>query len=104
VLRGRSIPASREGPRLELTGETEVRTFRVIAPEAGTVEIVGDFTDWLPVALARKEGAVWEVSLRVSAGIHRMNLRLDRGPWIVPAGLRLEQNEFGGAVGLLVVP
>ncbi len=104
VLRGRSIPASNEGPRLELTGETEVRTFRVIAPEAGTVEIVGDFTDWLPVALARKEGAVWEVSLPVTPGVHRMNLRLDGGPWIVPKGLRLEQNEFGGAVGLLVVP
>jgi hypothetical protein len=56
------------------------------------------------VALVRKEAAVWEVSLPVTPGVHRMNLRLDGGPWIVPAGLRLERNEFGGAAGLLVVP
>ena len=31
-------------------------------------------------------------------------MRLDGGSWIVPADLRLERNEFGGAVGLLVVP
>jgi hypothetical protein len=104
VLRGRSIPASSEGPRLELTGEREIRTFRVIAPDAGAVEIMGDFTDWVPVALVRKKGAVWEVSLPVTPGVHRLNLRLDGGPWIVPAGLRLEKNEFGGAAGLLVVP
>lgn len=104
VLRGRTIPASSEGPRLEILGDQETRTFRVLAPDASAVEIMGDFTDWVPVALVRKEGAGWEVSLPVTPGVHRMNLRLDGGSWIVPAGLRLERNEFGGAVGLLVVP
>jgi hypothetical protein len=32
-----------------------------------------------------------------------MNVRLDGGNWLVPAGLLTVLDEFGGTVGLLVV-
>jgi hypothetical protein len=33
-----------------------------------------------------------------------LNLRIDDGAWLVPAGTRLEETEFGGAVGVVLIP
>jgi hypothetical protein len=79
------------------------RELRVLAPQAGRVEITGDFTDWQPVPLVDRGGGWWAVSLPISVGIHEMNLRVDGGAWTVPPGLTQRSDEFGGAVGVLVV-
>lgn len=103
VLRGRRIPASSSSARLEVSGMSVERTLRVHVAGAGSVELMGDFTDWTPVALTAVAPGVWEVRMPLGAGVYRVNLRVDGGPWMVPAGLRQEATEFGGAVGLLVV-
>ena len=36
-------------------------------------------------------------------GVHRLNVRLDGGRWVVPLGARLERTEFGDAVGIVRV-
>jgi hypothetical protein len=64
---------------------------------------MGDFTDWEPVSLAPVGKGVWEVRLPVAPGVHRVNVRIDGGAWLVPAGTRLERTEFGSAVGIVVV-
>lgn len=104
VLRGRRVPTEESGPALEIVGSAERRTLRVRAPDAMSVELMGDFTDWVPVRLARVAPGVWEISLAVTAGVHRVNIRLDGRPWSAPGGARLEQTEFGGTVGIVVVP
>ena len=104
VLGGRRVPTEESGPPLELEGSGERRTLRVRAPEATSVELMGDFTDWIPVQLAQVAPGVWEVTLAVPAGVHRVNLRLNSGPWSAPRGARLERTEFGGVVGIVVVP
>jgi hypothetical protein len=38
------------------------------------------------------------------SGKYQMNIRIDGGPWIVPPGVLSMLDEFGGSVGLLVVP
>jgi hypothetical protein len=48
-------------------------------------------------------GGWWAVTLPINAGKYQMNLRLDGGRWLVPPGLLSMRDEFGGAVGLLVV-
>jgi hypothetical protein len=45
----------------------------------------------------------WTVTVPVKPGQYQMNLRTDGGRWIVPAGLLPMVDEFGGAVGLLIV-
>ncbi|HUQ46101.1 MAG TPA: glycogen-binding domain-containing protein [Gemmatimonadaceae bacterium] len=80
------------------------RTFRVLAPRATTVEIMGDFTSWAPVPLAQVAGGWWTIALPVSSGTHEMNLRASGAGWVVPPGLTAIDDEFGGAVGVLVVP
>jgi len=78
-------------------------TLTVTAAGAATVEIMGDFTGWSPVALTRVRSERWAVTLPIPAGSHRMNLRIDGGPWGVPPGVPSLTDEFSGMVGLLVI-
>jgi hypothetical protein len=85
-------------------GTAGLRVIRVKAPGAATfVEVSADFTDWEPVALRRIADNEWEAVLPVPPGAHRVNVRVDGGAWIVPRGTRVERDEFGGEVGVLVV-
>lgn len=85
--------------RLEIEGQT----LRVLAPGARAVEIMGDFTDWKEIALAHRGSGVWEAALQIAPGVHRLNLRVNGGAWLVPLGTRPEEGEFGDKVGVIVV-
>jgi hypothetical protein len=104
ALGGRVVPRETGAPRLEVRGRGERRTLRIQAPDAKSVELMGDFTDWIPVQLVLIEPGLWEAELELPAGVHRVNVRFDGGPWVVPGGARVERTEFGGSVGILVVP
>lgn len=82
------------------------RTIRFRAASvAQRVEIMGDFTDWMPVPMNPTQSpGGWTISLPISSGVHQVNVRLDGGEWAVPAGLTAVRDEFGGSVGLLLVP
>lgn len=75
----------------------------VRAPAATRVEIAGDFSDWQPVALEPDATGLWRATLALPAGAHRINLRVDGGPWGVPPGLPVVADDFGGSAGLIVV-
>ena len=79
------------------------RVVRVRAPASERVEIMADFTEWEPVALVRTPEGVWEITLPIKAGPHRVNVRLDGGDWVVPTNAARVTDEFGGVVGLLLV-
>ncbi|HEU5218971.1 MAG TPA: hypothetical protein VFU23_09940 [Gemmatimonadales bacterium] len=104
VLRGRLMPTEPDAPPLEVLGSGDRRILRVHTSNATMIELMGDFTDWVPVRLVRLAPGVWEVELAIPAGVHRVNLRVNGGPWTAPGGTRIEQTEFGGSVGILVVP
>ena len=70
---------------------------------ARRVEVMGDFTDWQPIALAASGDGRYQYALGLPPGVHRFNLRLDGGPWGVPLGAGFATDEFGGSVGVLVV-
>lgn len=75
----------------------------IVAPQAARVEIAADFTDWQPVRLTHVEGNRWHLNIVLAPGVYRLNVRLDSGEWIVPQGLTVQDDEFGGRIGLLVV-
>lgn len=78
-------------------------SYRVAA--ARSVEIMGDFTDWTPVPMSSSRPAgTWSISLPVTSGVHQVNVRVDGGEWTVPSGLTAVRDEFGGSVGILLVP
>ena len=84
------------------SSDGDVRLIRVRAPGAESVTLTGDFTDWQPVPMLRADGDRWEVTWPITPGVHRVNVRVNNGEWIVPRGLRVELDDFGGAVGILV--
>ncbi|MGI8620160.1 MAG: glycogen-binding domain-containing protein [Gemmatimonadaceae bacterium] len=92
----------------ELTISADVdgsRTITFRAPSARRVEIMGDFTDWTPVEMTRgQRPETWVATLPITGGLHQVNVRVDGGEWRVPASLTPVRDEFGGSVGVLVVP
>ncbi|MGH7552910.1 MAG: glycogen-binding domain-containing protein, partial [Longimicrobiales bacterium] len=103
ALREDEPSGSKGAARLEIALSGQPRTFRLHIAGAAAVELMGDFTDWQTVALARVDTEIWEIKLPVSPGVHRLNVRIDGGPWLVPVGARSESGEFGDAVGVVVV-
>lgn len=88
--------------QLVFTTEEGRCTF-VVRATAASVEIMSDLSGWQPVALAPAGSETWTVTLPAAPGLHRLNVRLDGGEWLVPGGLTPLVDEFGGSVGLFVV-
>ena len=95
AARATSVSAEASGGR---------RVISVLAPEAKTLQLMGDFTAWLPVSMTRSAAGVWHASVTVGQGSHRVNIRSDSGAWIPAPGLPVAGDDFGGSVGILVVP
>ncbi|HEX6063170.1 MAG TPA: glycogen-binding domain-containing protein [Longimicrobiales bacterium] len=103
LLRRRRVEGSTTDIRIEIAESGVQHVVRVHAAGAHTVELMGDFTDWEVVALEPAGDGVWKFGLPLNRGVHRLNVRVDGGPWVVPAGARAETDEFGGVVGVIVV-
>jgi hypothetical protein len=58
----------------------------------------------LPVPLTPGSGDRWALAVPLPPGVRRLAIRVDGGPWLAPAGTRRVFDEFGGEVGLLIVP
>jgi len=86
------------------TGRGPARTLVFRVAGAARVDLIADFTDWLPTPLQALGADTWSISLPVTPGRHRLNLRLDRGPWIVPVGTMPIADDFQGVVGAVVIP
>lgn len=94
-------PAAFEVRRL---GSDGVHALRVHVPRARRVELTGDFLEWRVVELERRRDGVWETRVVIPPGSHRVNIRVDGGPWIVPPGLAAVADDFSGKAGVLRVP
>jgi hypothetical protein len=84
--------------------ERGIVLIRVHARAAPSVDVAGDFTDWRPLPLSVGPDGVWEIRLTMPRGLHRVNVRLGGGAWIVPAGTTRTTDDFGGEIGVIVVP
>ncbi len=114
VPRRPSLPPPPERPELPITerlalvigpalDSLSLREVRVWAPGIERVELMGDFTEWVPVPLIRQPGGEWRGYYYVTPGIHRVNLRLNREQIDVPVNLPRAKDEFTGDVGLIIV-
>lgn len=75
----------------------------VLPPGTRHAALEGDLTEWKPVELARGDDGRWQLTVRAPAGVYRLNIRTDGGPWRAPVGLPATEDGFGTTVGLLVV-
>jgi hypothetical protein len=87
----------------EVRRENGEAVLRIRSAAARSVEVMGDFTDWQPVALRRVGRGRWEIALPIAPGVHRFNVRVDGGRWGVPPSVAALADEFNGSVGIVVV-
>jgi 1,4-alpha-glucan branching enzyme len=74
------------------------QTFRLCAPEASTVVLVGDFTQWQKDGVPMKKGkdGVWVAKLELKAGNHPYRFIVDGQWWDDPECDLRVPNPFGG--------
>ena len=98
--------APRDEPgRLDVTaGADSARIISVHSMTASTIEIMGDFTDWEPVLMTALPNGERRIERVIAPGPHRVAIRVDGGPWRVPPNLPRVADDFGGEVGIVIVP
>ncbi|HLX69091.1 MAG TPA: isoamylase early set domain-containing protein [Verrucomicrobiae bacterium] len=80
-------------------------TFSLIAPEAQSVQVAGDFTDWEqePLDLKKFKGGVWKRTVSLEPGEYEYRLLVD-GKWQDDPNCLLRQpNGFGSQNCVCVV-
>jgi hypothetical protein len=93
-----------EGARVTVQrADASLRRFEIRGVRGTRVEVMGDFTDWSPIAL-EQAGDVWRLERPITPGLHRIALRIDGGEWIAPVNLPHATDDLGGVVGLITVP
>jgi hypothetical protein len=84
-------------------GSPAIVRVRVAPPAAASVQVLGDFDQWEPIALAR-EDEEWTVELVLEPGIYHFGFLVD-GEWWVPDGLQGSvPDEWGRMNATMVVP
>ena len=73
--------------------------FMLVAPDARTVSVVGDFNDWDPSATPLREAAdagVWTITVPLAAGRHQYVFMVDGNRWTPdPAAPTAVEDDFG---------
>ena len=82
--------------------------FVLVAPEAKTVHVVGDFNGWdashAAYAAQNRGGGVWSVTAPIPPGHHRYAFLVDDSLWVPdPAAPRVADEDFGLPNSALVV-
>jgi hypothetical protein len=85
-------------------GADSQRLVSVRLGAVSTVELMADFTDWEAVSMDRAPSGEWRIERTIAPGTHRVAIRVNGGKWIVPPNLPRVADEFGGDVGLVIVP
>ncbi|HET7632369.1 MAG TPA: isoamylase early set domain-containing protein [Gemmatimonadaceae bacterium] len=95
------IPAFRSNPAQPVQ-------FVLVAPEASTVQVVGDFNGWnarhAAFAAENRGGGVWTVTAPIPPGHHRYAFLVDDSLWVPdPTAPRVADEDFGHPNSALVV-
>lgn len=81
-------------------------TFRLEAPGATRVVLVGSFNGWNPAAhpLVSRDGRIWEAAVMLGPGRHVYTFLVDDRPVVPPDAPLYEDDGFGGRNGVIEVP
>ena len=77
---------------------TKTVSFRLNAPSATSIALVGDFNDWDPNArkMRRNKSGGWWVTIRLAPGVYQYKFVIDSIEWREdPENPRRELNSYG---------
>lgn len=84
-------------------GEPGDVVFRLDRPDARAVSLVGDFSEWQPIAMQR-ERRVWVARIKVAPGVYHFGFLVDGELYVPEDAPGIVSDEFGGVNATLVVP
>lgn len=71
--------------------------FRLDAPQAQSVTLAGDFSNWSPAhAMKRSEDGVWTIVVPLSPGVHEYAFVVDGQRWVPDPAAPSKPDGFGG--------
>lgn len=76
--------------------------FRLQAPEAKEVEVLGTFNDWEARPLKKQKDGEWSTWTNLASGRYEYRFRVD-GQWQNAPDVETVANEFGSENSLLIV-
>ena len=89
------------------TGQAIPVQFVLVAPDARSVAVVGDFNNWGlndTALVAENHHGVWSVSAPVHTGVHRYAFLVNGKQWVAdPTAPRAADDDFGQPSSALVV-
>lgn len=97
-------PPTEPAMRLSVERLAGLLVLTIHATGGEMVELMGDFTSWHALSLTPAGPGRFEFAFRLAPGVYRFNVRVNGGAWGVPSGADVADDEFGGRVGVLVVP
>lgn len=96
---GTNMTATAAGASASATDTIKLVQFMLVAPNARTVSVVGDFNDWDRTATPLREAAdagVWTITVPLSAGRHQYVFMVDGNRWTPdPAAPLAVEDSFG---------
>jgi hypothetical protein len=80
--------------------------FVLVAPNAASVSLVGDFNGWsLGATPLERQGSVWSVEVSLPPGRHVYAFVVDGEEWVADASApRAPEDEFGRPSSVILVP
>jgi 1,4-alpha-glucan branching enzyme len=96
----RAVPVQQGGTAVVDDGE-DVRAvrvrFRLDAPSASSVSLVGGFTGWQPTVRLRQEApGVWSAVVPLEPGVHDYAFVIDGSEWVLDPLAQRVNDGFGG--------
>lgn len=80
-------------------------SFSYLAPDAGSVSVVGDFNNWNPRShpMTKRPDGGWIAQVELPHGHHRYVFMVDDQPELDPRGAGVTRNEKNERVSLIAV-
>lgn len=89
--------ARRSGPAPVAPSQPVLTQFVLRAPNARSVALAGDFTEWKPVyVMQRAEPGVWTVVVPLNPGVHSYSFVVDGERWVPDPMAPAVDDGFGG--------
>lgn len=78
--------------------------FTLVAPQASSVSVVGDFNDWKPTPLVKNRAGAWEARVRLAPGQYNYAFVVDGSRWVAdPEAPKNAVDDFGSPNSVVTV-
>lgn len=107
ITRQLSVGVTERQPQLAATSDQPQVQFVIVAPDARTVSLVGDFNDWsvsaTPLRVSSGNG-IWSVTIPLEPGRYRYGFVVNENRWVTdPSAPPALEDEFGRPSSVVTV-